>query len=299
MQSAAVKPTMSPWRGWELFAALPVTVLLFTPSDWPRWVLMWLLAGTIYFGCKWLTWRRTPIARVPAWRHAAYLLAWPGMDAERFLSNQPLTETQRPTTFEWLFAALKLLFGITVFWGVSRLFSTDQTALLGWTGMVGLIFMLHFGSFHLLSCGWRAMGIDARPLMNNPIASTSISDFWGRRWNIAVRDLTHRFLFRPLTIKWGARKATIAGFFVSGIVHDVVISIPARAGYGGPTLYFLIQGFALLAERSKFAKAIGLGSGWRGWLFTVLVLLLPVPLLFHLPFLREVIVPFMKALGAA
>src|SRR5262245_53849999 len=165
---------MSAWRGWELLIALPVLVLILTPRDWPRWLLMWLLAGSIYFGCKWLTWRRTPIAGVPVWRHAAYLLAWPGMDAERFLSDQPLPDTQRPTTFEWLFAALKLLFGIAVFWSLSRWFSSDQTILLGWTGMVGVIFILHFGSFHLLSCGWRALGIDARPLMNNPIASTSI-----------------------------------------------------------------------------------------------------------------------------
>lgn len=290
---------MSPWRGWELFAALPVTVLLLTPSDWPRWLLMWLLAGSIYFGCKWLTWRRTPRAGVSAWRHAAYLLAWPGMDADRFLSNNPIPLSQRPTTFEWLFAALKLLFGIVVFWNAGRLFSTDQTILLGWTGMIGVIFILHFGSFHLLSCGWRALGIDARPLMNWPIALTSISDFWGRRWNIAVRDLTHRFLFRPFTRKWGAEQATIGGFLVSGLVHDLVISIPARGGYGGPTLYFLFQGLALLAERSKTAKALGLGSGWRGWLYTTLVLILPVSLLFHLPFLRDVIVPFMKAFGAA
>src|SRR6059036_729797 len=46
---------------WLATAVLiPGAVLLFAPSDWPRWLVMWTLAFTIYCGCKWLTWRRTP-----------------------------------------------------------------------------------------------------------------------------------------------------------------------------------------------------------------------------------------------
>lgn len=77
--------------------------------------------------------------------------------------------------------------------------------------MAGLIFVLHFGSFHLLSCAWRAAGVDARPLMHWPVAATSLADFWGRRWNTAFRDLTHRFLFRPLTRRLGPRAGLAAG----------------------------------------------------------------------------------------
>ena len=54
-----------------------------------------------------------------------------------------------------------------------------------------LVLVLHFGSFHLLSCGWRFAGVQARPLMDRPLASASVSEFWGRRWNTAFRDLTH------------------------------------------------------------------------------------------------------------
>jgi hypothetical protein len=54
----------------------------------PSWAFMWVLAFTIYFSLKWLTWwrARTRIAH-PAWRSGAYLLAWPGMDAEAFLTR--------------------------------------------------------------------------------------------------------------------------------------------------------------------------------------------------------------------
>ena len=79
----------------------------------------------------------------------------------------------------------------------------------------------------------------------------------------------------------------------------MVISIPSGGGYGGPTLFFLIQLLAMLTERLRWARKLGSGSGWRGWLFTAVVLLAPAGLLFHLPFLHEVVVPFMRALDAA
>lgn len=164
--------------------------------------------------------------------------------------------------------------------------------------MIGIVLMLHFGLFPLLSCMWRCFGIDARPLMNQPLASRSISEFWGRRWNTAFRDLTHRFLFRPLTARLGPPRALVVGFVASGLIHDLVISVPARGGYGGPTVFFSIQVVALLLERSRRGGALGLAHGWRGWLFTMSLLAISASALLHPPFIRRIIIPFMGALGA-
>lgn len=164
--------------------------------------------------------------------------------------------------------------------------------------MAGLVLMLHFGLFQLLSCAWRRLGVQARPLMNKPVWSSSVSEFWGKRWNTAFRDLTHRFLFRPLTTKAGPRSAVAVGFFLSGVIHDLVISLSARGGYGLPTLFFVVQAAALFAERSSAGRKLGLGRGATGWLFTMLVLVLPAFGLFHPPFVRNIILPFMRALGA-
>jgi len=120
----------------------------------------------------------------------------------------------------------------------------------------------------------------------------------GQRWNTAFRDLTHRFLFRPLTSRIGPRFGLLAGFLVSGAVHELVISVPARGGFGGPTLYFAIQGAGIVVERSRFGRRIGLGAGWQGRAFMMLVLIVPVFFLFHRPFVIRVIVPFMQAMGA-
>ena len=150
----------------------------------------------------------------------------------------------------------------------------------------------------MLSCAWRRAGVEARPLMNRPVVSVSLGEFWGRRWNTAFRDLTHRFLFRPMTRRLGVKAGIAAGFLFSGLVHDLVISVPAGGGYGGPTLFFAAQGLGMLFERSRFGRRIGLGRGTRGWLFTMLVLVVPAPVLFHPPFVGRIIVPFMRSLGA-
>jgi len=254
---------------------------------------MWSLALAIYAACKWLTWQRSAAPEAPWWKQAGYLLAWPGMDAAAFLNGSRAA----PAPFgEWLFAAGKLTLGLAML-AVFRCLPQERPLVVGWAGLLGIVFVLHFGLFHLLSCAWRCVGVNAQPLMDWPIAATSVSDFWGRRWNRAFRDLTHRFLFRPLTARLGARGALAAGFLASGLVHDLVISLPAGDGYGGPTLFFVIQATALLAERSRVGRAIGLGGGLRGWLFTLLVLLGPASLLFHAPFVQSVVLPFLRAIG--
>jgi hypothetical protein len=259
---------------------------------------MWLLAFVIFCGCKWLTWRRTPRVGVPAWRHLGYLVAWPGLDAPAFLRIDSDRPVRSPATTEWLFALAKFSLGLGTLYGGARLVPAEYPYLVGWVGMVGVVLALHFGLFHLLSCFWRTLGVEAKPLMNWPLAATSLSDFWGRRWNTAFRDLTHRFLFRPLMTRLGPSGAVFAGFVFSGLVHEAVISWPAGGGWGGPTLFFLLQGVGILVERSAWGRSLGLGEGGRGWLFAMLLLLLPVPLLFHPPFVVGVIVPFLHAMGA-
>jgi hypothetical protein len=263
-------------------------------AAFPAWVWMWTIAALVFAACKWLTWREAPAGA--GWREAAYLLAWPGLDAPRFLTRGIHPERVRPG--EWIAASGCVAAGALLFFRAAGAVAAEDAYVTGWIGMVGLVLMLHFGAFHLLSCAWRAAGVAARPLMDRPLAAASLADFWGRRWNTAFRDLTHRFLFRPLAARLGSRWGVVAGFVFSGAVHDLVISLPAGGGYGGPSAYFAMQGAGMLFERSAAGRRLGLGHRWRGWLFTMAVLAAPVQLLFHRPFVVGVVVPFMRALGA-
>ncbi len=289
-------PKPTPIRGWLPLLVLPALAAALVPAETPRWAFMWVLAVAIFIGCKWLTWRRTPAPDASPIRHLGYLFAWPGLDAAAFLN--PALKPNRPWPVEWLFACFKLLAGVIVLFGIVRLVPAEFPYLAGWLGMVGLALVLHFGVFHLLSCAWRRAGVDAKPLMDWPLAATNLADFWGRRWNTAFRDLTHRFLFRPFVRWFGPRWAVGAGFLFSGLVHEAVISLPAGGGYGGPTVFFATQGLALLFERSRAGRRIGLGRGLRGRLFTGVVLLAPAVALFHPPFVLGIVVPFLAALGA-
>lgn len=280
---------------WLAFV-VPIAVLCVTPAAWPRWLFMWLLAVAVFATCKFLTWNAALVSNVPIWRHGAYLFAWPGLNAVRFLESWP--RPQMPSMAEWLGGAIKMVLGGTLFWNASRFVPTDLPILLGWAGMVGVGLMLHFGLFQLLSCYWRTMGVDARPLMVAPWRSISVTEFWSKRWNMGFRDFTHQFLFGPLARRWGVRAALVLTFLFSGVIHDLVISIPAGGGYGLPTAFFLIQLLAITIERSSVGRRAGLCSGWRGWLFTLVSLLLPARLLFHDQFVTAIVIPWMHALGA-
>jgi hypothetical protein len=90
----------------------------------------------------------------------------------------------------------------------------------------------------------------------------------------------------------------LAVFLVSGLLHEFVISLPARGGYGLPTAYFAIQAAGLCLERSQFGACLGLGRGFRGWLFSVIVTVGPLYWLFHPVFVCHVILPMLRAVGA-
>jgi hypothetical protein len=273
------------------------TTLFIVRNRMPNWVFMWALAFSIFAGLKWITWWRAR-KNVPdnALRSLAYLLAWPGMDAETFLD--PRAVPSKPQFREWLWASLKTAIGIALLWIVARRIPPRQPLLEGWIGLFGLIFLLHFGSFYLIALFWRALGIQADPIMNAPIRSQSLSEFWGKRWNLGFRQLAHDLIFRPLHRRTGVATAGFLVFIASGILHDLVISLPARGGYGLPTGYFTLQGLGVMLERSHAGRWLGLQQGVRSWLFMFVVAAAPAFWLFHPPFVLRVIIPFMRAIRA-
>jgi alginate O-acetyltransferase complex protein AlgI len=193
-------------------------------------------------------------------------------------------------------AGVRILLGAFLLFTLAR--HASNPILAGWIGMTGMILILHFGLFELTSIGWRAFRVDAPPIMNRPLLSTSVSEFWGRRWNAAFNDLAVRLIFRPVARHTTVLAATLIAFAVSGLIHELVISLPAGAGFVLPTAYFLVQALGVLTERSSVGKRLRLSSGSAGWVFTIIVVAGPAFWLFHPPFVRQVIVPFMKAIGA-
>lgn len=331
MSTLSIPSAAAPTRrfpAWLPLIVLP-TAAVICGWHWPGWVLMWALAYAIFAGLKWLsladwqsqvatrpnsqfdirnsridalpspgptlTGRGVPLASLG--RTLGYLFLWPGMDARAFFDTDAVPS--KPTLSEASWAAGRIAFGVALIYIAAPFALANQFPLVaGWLGMTGILLVLHFGLFQLLSIAWRNAGVAALPLMNNPLRSQSLGDFWGRRWNAAVRDLAHRHLFLPLVGRCGVAGATLVVFFISGVVHDLVISLPARGGWGWPTLYFLLQGCGLLVERSRWTARWGLRRGLKGRLFCAAVTIGPLAWLFHSPFVREVVLPMLHALGA-
>src|SRR5262245_13112866 len=264
----------------------------------PPWVVMWTTAVCIYAACKGLTlWMAVRHSEpVDRWRALGYLVAWPGMNASAFLFGDGY-RLPRPSSREWLAASLKTLLGVAmVRLAADR--ATSLPLLSGWLAMAGIVFILHFGTFHLIALAWRRAGFDAQPVMRNPLRAASLGDFWSRRWNTAFHELAVRFTFRPLRWLAGPRIASVLVFLISGLIHELVISVPARAGYGLPNGYFLVQGLGVAMERTPTGRRIGLGYGVGGRVFTWLVVVGPAFWLFPPSFVRSVVLPMLAAIGA-
>jgi hypothetical protein len=282
--------------GWIPIAVLPLAAVV-CGNRLPPWVFMWTLSFGIYFGLKWLTWWRARRRFAhPTWRSIAFLLAWPGMDADAFLNAE--LRVPLPASSAWIWATLETLLGAVLFWIVARSIPPGRPLIRGWIGMVGLVLLLHFGTFQIVALLWQSFGVKAERIMSAPLQSTSLGEFWGKRWNLGFRQLAHELIFRPLHRPLGALQASFLVFAVSGLIHDLVISLPAHAGYGLPTIYFLLQGVGVAVERSTFGRRFGLAHGTCGWCFMMVFLMAPVFWLFHPWFVLRVILPFMRAMHA-
>ena len=156
--------------------------------------------------------------------------------------------------------------------------------------LTGLSLVLHFGLFNLLAGLWRLVGVNCRALFRAPLLSGSLSEFWSRRWNLAFSEMTAVAVYRPLNWLIGKRLAGMMAFLFSGMLHELVISVPVKAGYGLPMAYFALHALALQIEIQLERAGMPISNGnWCGRLWTALWILVPLPMLFHMPFLEGVV----------
>lgn len=261
----------------------------------PRWVFMWALGIGLGLAGKWLTWRDarslglpTPPARTLAW-----FLLWPGLDGRAFFARS--APPARPPVREWIRAGIQLALGLSLFCVAAPRVALTHPLTGGWLAMIGVVLTLHFGLFHLLSLAWRRHGVHAHPIMRRPLGANSLAAFWGDRWNTAFSIPARRFLFAPLTRRLGIVPAITAVFLLSGLLHECVISLPAGAGYGLPTAYFLLQAAGILLERSGLGRRLGFSHGVRGWIHMAVFTAGPLFWLFPPAFIESVVLPMVTA----
>ncbi len=230
-------------------------------------------------------------------RWLAFAALWPGMRPAPFAAPRKKLDGVRSLIRRGSLFVLVggLLTGSAWFtWHRARPALSDNVACVVATILLltGLSMMLHFGAFNILAGLWRLAGFDVRPLFRAPLASRSLDAFWSRRWNLAFSEMIALGVYRPLAGRLGRGGATVVAFVASGLLHELAISVPVKAGYGGPMLYFMLQGLLVLIER-RFEKSGRPVSSWGAWshVWVLVCLALPAPILFHPAFLEGTIWP--------
>jgi len=129
----------------------------------------------------------------------------------------------------------------------------------------------------LLTAGCRLFGAGLPRLHADPILAATLSEFWGKRWNLIVHQLLRDHCFRPLAARFGVTAAVFGTFCVSGLAHAWLVV--AGSGFKlalSMGSFFLVQGALVLLEQRLVVR-----RWWRPLqhVWTVTMVLLPAPLL--------------------
>nr|XP_016506397.1 PREDICTED: uncharacterized protein LOC107824170 [Nicotiana tabacum] len=119
------------------------------------------------------------------------------------------------------------------------------------------------------------LGLELEPQFNEPYLSTSLQDFWGRRWNLIVTRILRPTVYNPtlslstniLGRKWAPLPAVMATFVVSGLMHELIFYYLGRVKPTWEiTWFFLLHGVCLnieicvkkaISDRFKLPTIIG------------------------------------------
>ncbi len=121
------------------------------------------------------------------------------------------------------------------------------------------------------------MGVTGPSLMQSPVLSASINEFWTKRWNPAASVLVFRnFVFAPLARR-GPVLALCAAFSASALLH-VLLCAMATCQWGISLMcgsFFLLQPVLILAERRMKVRRWRPAAG-RAWTLAALAITSPL-----------------------
>lgn len=273
---------LRPRAAWPFPAAGLATLVLFREEP----PALRLLASSLFFlyMVKAAALARLPALQIQPLDRLLYATVWPGLDPERLAAR---SDPEPGTGHRFGMGLIGALSGLGGVFLLAVFYERLPKAAVGWLGLAAILTTVHLG---LSECLTALVRLTRRPvggLFDRPLASKNLSDFWTRRWNLAFVEMNRRLVLPPLKKRLGLKGAVLGAFLVSGALHEMAISYPAGGGWGGPMLYFLVQGLAVLAERRLKIRSRAL---------TWAVVLLPLPLLFHAPFRDGLVVPLFAAL---
>ncbi|KAF7815903.1 putative long-chain-alcohol O-fatty-acyltransferase 5 [Senna tora] len=113
-------------------------------------------------------------------------------------------------------------------------------------------------------------GFEMAPHFHKPYLSTSLQDFWGRRWNLMVTSILRPTVYDPirrictpfLGLTYGPLPAMMAAFLVSGLMHELIYYYLTRVPPTWEVTWFFVFQGTCTAVEVVVKKAVG-RRGWR------------------------------------
>lgn len=99
--------------------------------------------------------------------------------------------------------------------------------------------------------------MELEPQFNDPYLSTSLQDFWGRRWNLMVTSILRPSVYEPVLSvatrvigrRWAPLPAVFGTFLVSALMHEIVFYHFGRLRPSWElTWFFVLHGLSLMVE---------------------------------------------------
>ena len=109
---------------------------------------------------------------------------------------------------------------------------------------VFVFFLVLIPITHAYTALWRLCGGRGLDPMDRPLLAVTPADFW-RRYNRPAQQFFHDHVYRR--IRGSPRRAVVITFLVSAIIHEYVFGIALSRLQGYQTIFFLLQGAAVVA----------------------------------------------------
>jgi len=120
------------------------------------------------------------------------------------------------------------------------------------------------------------VGVAVPPIHRSPIASRSLREFWGERWNRVVGRWLRETFFVPLARRRRPTEGLILAFVASALLHGYTTLAAVGATMAIPMMaFFLVQGGFVLIERALRIERWSEASA-RLWFFTAMLVSLPL-----------------------
>nr|QXN66178.1 acyltransferase 3 [Boswellia serrata] len=114
--------------------------------------------------------------------------------------------------------------------------------------------------------------LELEPQFDEPYLSTSLQDFWGRRWNIMVTSILRPTVYEPVLYffsraigrKWAPLPAVFSTFIVSAVMHELIFYYLGRTWPTWEiTWFFVFHGICLMLEIALKKALANTKFGWR------------------------------------